>query len=46
MDNLSNLTNVRDMIMKKMICMALALVMKIYEQYGTMDTREVRRLRG
>ena len=26
--------------------MSLALVMKIYEQYGTMDTREVRRLRG
>ena len=26
--------------------MSLSLVMKIYEQYGTMDTREVRRLRG
>ena len=29
-----------------MTAMALSLVMKIYEQYGTMDTREVRRLRG
>ncbi len=26
--------------------MSLALVMKIHEQYGTIDTREVRRLRG
>ena len=26
--------------------MSLALVIKIHEQYGTMDTREVRRLRG
>lgn len=26
--------------------MALSLVIKIYEQYGTLDTREVRRLRG
>ena len=26
--------------------MSLALVMKIKEQYGTIDTREIRRLRG
>lgn len=26
--------------------MALALVMKLEEQYGTLDTREIRRLRG
>ena len=26
--------------------MALALVMKIHDQYGTLDTREIRRLRG
>ncbi len=26
--------------------MSLALVMKIHEQYGTLDTREIRRLRG
>ena len=26
--------------------MSLALVMKLYEQYGTTDTRQIRRLRG
>ncbi|MCR5664562.1 MAG: sodium:proton antiporter [Oscillospiraceae bacterium] len=26
--------------------MSLALVIKLHEQYGTMDTREIRRLRG
>ena len=26
--------------------MALSLVMKIHDQYGTLDTREIRRLRG
>lgn len=26
--------------------MSLALVVKIHEQYGTLDTREIRRLRG
>ena len=26
--------------------MSLALVMKLYESYGTLDTREIRRLRG
>ena len=26
--------------------MSLALVMKLHEQYGTIDTREIRRLRG